>query len=211
LPGAVAKEVERGVGARQSKSAGERLQKAIDAFERERYAEAAKLLVALGRQLPRMALVHELAGLCAYRQEKWRTVVNELEATRVLDPSRTSVLPVLADAYRALRRWAKVNDLWEELKGLSPHPEILAEGRIVVAGALADQGKVPDAIELFRSVLAVPKRVQEYHLRQWYVVADLNDRVGNVVDARRLFDRIAKYDRNFADVDERIAHLGSPR
>jgi hypothetical protein len=76
---------------------------------------------------------------------------------------------------------------------------------------LADQGKVPDAIELFRSVLAVPKRVQEYHLRQWYVVADLNDRVGNVVDARRLFDRIAKYDRNFADVDERIAHLGSPR
>ncbi len=211
LPSDVARDVERGVGARQSKSASERLQKAIDAFERERFAEASRLLAALGRQLPRMALVHELAGLCAYRQEKWRTVVNELEATRVLDPSRTSVLPVLADAYRALHRWAKVRDIWEELKGASPHPSTLAEGRIVAAGALADQGKIAEAIEMFRSVLGVPKRIQEYHLRQWYVAADLNDRVGNVVDARRLFDRIAKCDPRFADVDERLAHLGDPR
>lgn len=211
LPGTVAREVERGVGARQSKSASERLQKAIDAFERERYGEASKLLVALSRQLPGMALVHELAGLCAYRQSKWRTVINELETVRVLDVSRTSVLPVLADAYRAVRRWAKVNDLWEELKGLSPHPAVLAEGRIVAAGALADQGKMAEAIDLFRSVLAVPKRVQEYHLREWYVVADLHDRVGNIVDARRLFDRVAKYDRAFADVEDRLAQLGSPR
>ncbi|MBU6227722.1 MAG: hypothetical protein KGQ43_09060, partial [Acidobacteria bacterium] len=211
LPGTVAREVERGVGARQSKSTSERLQKAIDAFERERYAEASKLLVALSRQLPGMALVHELAGLCAYRQSKWRTVINELETVRLLDVSRTSVLPVLADAYRAVRRWAKVNDLWQELKGLSPHPAVLAEGRIVAAGALADQGKMAEAIELFKSVLAVPKRVQEYHLREWYVVADLNDRVGNVADARRMFDRVAKYDRAFADVEDRLAQLGAPR
>jgi tetratricopeptide (TPR) repeat protein len=211
LPGTVAREVERGVGARQSKSTSERLQKAIDAFERERYAEASRLLVALSRQLPGMALVHELAGLCAYRQSKWRTVINELETVRVLDVTRTSVLPVLADAYRAVRRWAKVNDLWQELKGLSPHPAVLAEGRIVAAGALADQGKMAEAIELFKSVLAVPKRVQEYHLREWYVVADLNDRVGNVADARRMFDRVAKYDRAFADVEDRLAQLGAPR
>jgi tetratricopeptide (TPR) repeat protein len=121
------------------------------------------------------------------------------------------VLPVLADAYRAVKRWAKVNDLWEELKGLSPHPAILAEGRIVAAGALSDQGKMAEAIDMFKSVLSVPKRVQEYHLREWYVVADLNDRVGNVADARRLFDRIMKYDREFADVVDRARQLGSPR
>lgn len=207
----MAREVERGVGARQSKSASERLQKAIDAFERERYGEASKLLAALSRQLPSMALVHELAGLSAYRQSKWRMVINELETVRVLDASRTSVLPVLADAYRAVKRWAKVNDLWEELKGLSPHPAILAEGRIVAAGALSDQGKMAEAIDMFKSVLSVPKRVQEYHLREWYVVADLNDRVGNVADARRLFDRIMKYDREFADVVDRARQLGSPR
>jgi hypothetical protein len=43
------------------------------------------------------------------------------------------------------------------------------------------------------------------------VVADLNDRVGNVADARRLFDRIMKYDREFADVVDRARQLGSPR
>jgi UDP-N-acetylglucosamine enolpyruvyl transferase len=43
------------------------------------------------------------------------------------------------------------------------------------------------------------------------VVADLNDRVGNVADARRMFDRVAKYDRAFADVEDRLAQLGAPR
>ena len=211
LPSDVAREVERGVGQRQSQSAAERLQKAIDAFERERFAEASKLLVALSRQLPRMALVHELSGLSAYRQAKWRTVVNELEAVRVLDSERVTVLPVLADAYRALKRWAKVRDVWEEIKKVSPHPAVLAEGRIVAAGALADQGKIAEALALFDSVLNVPKRVQDYHLRQWYAAADLHDRVGNVTDARRLFARVMQYDPAFVDVDERLAQLGAPR
>jgi tetratricopeptide (TPR) repeat protein len=211
LPTDIAREVERGVGQRQSQSASERLQKAIDAFERERFAEASKLLVALARQLPRMALVHELAGLSAYRQGKWRTVVNELEAVRVLDAERVSVLPVLADAYRALKRWAKVRDIWEETKKLSPHPAVLAEARIVAAGALADQGKMAEALEMFDSVLNVPKRVQDHHLRQWYVAADLHDRVGNVVDARGLFARVMQYDPAFVDVDERLTQLGAPR
>jgi tetratricopeptide (TPR) repeat protein len=211
LPSDVARDVERGVGQRQSQSTSERLQKAIDAFERERFAESSKLLVALSRQLPRMALVHELAGLSAYRQAKWRTVVNELEAVRVLDAERVSVIPVLADAYRALKRWVKVRDLWEELKKLSPHPSILAEGRIVAAGALADQSKIADALEMFDGVLNVPKRVQDYHLRQWYMAADLHDQVGNVTEARVLFARIMQYDPKFVDVDERLTQLGAPR
>jgi tetratricopeptide (TPR) repeat protein len=211
LPTDVAREVERGVGQRQSQSASERLQKAIDAFERERFGEASKLLVALARQLPRMALVHELAGLSAYRQGKWRTVVNELEAVRVLDVERVSVLPVLADAYRALKRWAKVRDIWEETKKLSPHPSVLIEARIVAAGALADQGKMAEALEMFDNVLNVPKRVQDHHLRQWYAAADLHDRVGNVVDARGLFARVMQYDPAFVDVEDRLAQLGAPR
>ena len=65
LPADVARDVEKGVGARQTRSAEERLQKAIDAFEHERYDEASRLLQVLSRQLPRMALVHEMSGLCA--------------------------------------------------------------------------------------------------------------------------------------------------
>ena len=211
LPADVARDVEKGVGARQTRSAEERLQKAIDAFEHERYDEASRLLQVLSRQLPRMALVHEMSGLCAYRQAKWRTVVNELEATRVLDPARLTVLPVLADAYRALRRWTKVRDIWNEIKELSPHPAVLAEARIVAAGALADQSKLPEAVAMFDSVLSVPKRVQDYHLRQWYMAADLHDRSGNVVEARRLFARVMQYDPDFVDVSERLDHIGPPR
>ena len=211
LPSDISRDVEKGVGVRQSQSTTERLQKAIDAFEYERYEDAARLLQVLSRQLPGMALVHEMAGLCAYRQAKWRTAVNELEATRVLDPSRTTVLPVLADAYRALRRWSKVNQIWTEIKDLSPHPSVLAEGRIVAAGALSDQGKLADAVRLFDSVLNVPKRVQDYHLRQWYMAADLHDRSGNIVEARRLFARVMQYDAEFVDVADRLSHLGPVR
>jgi hypothetical protein len=48
-------------------------------------------------------------------------------------------------------------------------------------------------------------------LRQWYVAADLHDRVGNVVDARGLFARVMQYDPAFVDVDERLTQLGAPR
>jgi tetratricopeptide (TPR) repeat protein len=211
LPSDISRDVEKSVGVRQSQSTTERLQKAIDAFEYERYEDAARLLQVLSRQLPGLALVHEMTGLCAYRQGKWRTAVNELEATRVLDPARTTVLPVLADAYRALRRWSKVNQIWTEIKYLSPHPSVLAEGRIVAAGALSDQGKLADAVHLFDSVLNVPKRVQDYHLRQWYMAADLHDRSGNIVEARRLFARVMQYDAEFVDVADRLSHLGPVR
>ena len=80
-----------------------------------------------------------------------------------------------------------------------------------IAGALADRGDLAGALKVMQKATDVPKKPRDYHLRQWYVAADLNDRVGNVVDARRLFDRIAKCDPRFADVDERLAHLGDPR
>ena len=81
----------------------------------------------------------------------------------------------------------------------------------VAAGALADQSKLPEAVAMFDSVLSVPKRVQDYHLRQWYMAADLHDRSGNVVEARRLFARVMQYDPDFVDVSERLDHIGPPR
>ena len=50
--------------------------------------------------------------------------------------------PVLADCYRALKRWARVDELWEELRAASPSADLVAEGRIVVAGGLADRGRI---------------------------------------------------------------------
>ena len=58
---------------------------------------------------------------------------------------------MLADCYRALGRHAKVDELWEELRAASPSAALVAEGRIVYAGSLADQGKLADAIAVLEA------------------------------------------------------------
>ena len=45
-----------------------------------------------------------------------------------------------------------------------------------MAGALADQGKLPAAIELLERGAGHPRRAQLHHLKQWYALADLYDR-----------------------------------
>jgi len=45
-------------------------------------------------------------------------------------------------------------------------------------------------------------------VRQWYVLADLFERTGDVPRARELFTRVAMADPGAYDVDERIEELG---
>jgi len=54
----------------------------------------------------------------------------------------------------------------------------------------------------------VPKKPKDHHLRQWYVLADLYDRSGEVIKARRYFSLIAEVDREVADVTERLRSIG---
>jgi len=151
--------------------------------------------------------VRELLGLTLYRMERWRQAAAELEAYRQLTGS-VDQNPVLADCYRAMRRWGKVDELWEELKAASPSAELVAEGRIVAAGARADRGDLRGALALLEAANAVPRRVREHHLRLWYVLADLYDRAGDVPHARTLFQRIRTVDPDFADVADRLRSLG---
>jgi hypothetical protein len=41
------------------------------------------------------------------------------------------------------------------------------------------------------------------------VLADIHDRLGNIIKAREVFERIADVDPNFADVAERMSDLGA--
>jgi tetratricopeptide (TPR) repeat protein len=116
-------------------------------------------------------------------------------------------LPVLADCYRALGRYSAVERVWLEIREISPAHEILSEGKIVAAGALADTDDLRGAIELL-TPKRPPKRVRDHHLREWYVLGDLYDRLGDPIAARRWFDNVASNDRDFADVDERLRALG---
>ena len=52
------------------------------------------------------------------------------------------------------------------------------------AGALADQGRLPDALELLRKRATPVKSPGDHHLRLWYALGDLEERAGNLARAR---------------------------
>jgi tetratricopeptide (TPR) repeat protein len=185
----------------------ERLTSAADALDRGRYDDARRMVQPVLRDLPDMAFGHELAGLALYRMGQWRKAAAELETARRLDGTLNHHA-VLADCYRALRRFSDVDRLWLELRDGSPSPSLMAEGRIVAAGALSDQGDLGGALRVMEKGAEMPKKVREHHLRQWYMIADLYDRSGDVIAARRFFGLVAANDSGFADVTDRLRGLG---
>jgi hypothetical protein len=114
---------------------------------------------------------------------------------------------VLADAYRALQQWDDVDELWREVRDYSPSGELVNEGRIVAAGALADRGDLRGALALLEKGWQQPPRPREHQLRRGYALADLYERSGAAVKARELFRWIATKDPTFADAAERAAQL----
>jgi tetratricopeptide (TPR) repeat protein len=203
----IRKQLGQAVGASRGERVEKRLRDVAKDFEAERFPEAARRLRPLSEQAPSVAAVRELYGLTLYRQAKWRLAAKELEAFRTLSGS-TEQHPVLADCYRALHQWRRVEELWDELRESSPGGELVTEGRIVMAGALADRGKVPDAIRLLEQGWRFPKRPRVHHLRRAYALADLYERAGDVTRARELFSRIRAADPSFADVRTRLRSLG---
>jgi len=184
-----------------------RLAQAQDALDRDRLDEARRLIASVLKAVPGIAAVHEVSGLVAYRSGRWRQAVRELETAQELTPN-IALVPVLADSYRALGRWSDVERLWRQVREASPAHEVLAEARMVAAGALADQGDLAGALATMARVPADPKRVRDHHLRQWYVLGDLHDRAGNALEAARWFERVARQDPDFVDVAARLRSLG---
>ncbi|MDE0267553.1 MAG: hypothetical protein OXI96_00735 [Acidimicrobiaceae bacterium] len=95
----------------------DRFAKAAQAFKAERFKEARSLLVPLANDAANVADVRELYGLVCYRLRYFKAAIRELEAFRILSGS-VEQHPVLADCYRALRRWADVEALWKELNSV---------------------------------------------------------------------------------------------
>lgn len=184
-----------------------RIKRAASSFESEYYEDARRTLAPIVKEVPDFADLRELNGLVMYRLGRWRDAVRELEAFRQLSQGSTEQHPVLADAYRAIGRHHEVNELWEELRTASPSGELVDEGRIVMAGSLADQGEFSSAIRLLSKGFKLPKNAQDRHLRRAYVLADLYERVGDLPQARELFGRIARVEPEFVDVSDRLRNL----
>jgi tetratricopeptide (TPR) repeat protein len=184
-----------------------RLGDAARHIQHGRDKEAAGVLRELSQEVPEAASVRELYGQALYSLGRYRLAAKELEAFVELTGS-TDQHPMLADSYRALGQHKKVKELWTELREASPSPEIVAEGRIVAAGSLADQGKLKDAVALLESAPPVRGRVAERHMRTWYALADLYERSGELSKSRSLFRRVVQHEADFSDAVDRLRARG---
>jgi tetratricopeptide (TPR) repeat protein len=211
LPLAVAEEIAEAAGAATRAQRAQlirRAERAVAAYEAERFAEALRLAKQVLDWAPGVSILDMVAGLAAYRLGRWRDAARHLERYQAATGEQ-DLVPVLMDCMRALGRTARVGELWHELRRSSPGPEILAEARIVSAGSLADTGDLAGAIALLSVAAAKPLRnPAERHLRQWYALGDLYDRAGDVPRARELFTRVARTDPDAFDVHSRLQSLG---
>ena len=183
-----------------------RLGEAADAFDRELFADAERLLQSIERLAPGVPEVYELLGLTYYRLGRWGKTITELERFAELTGS-VEQHPVLADANRAMKRWTRAEELWIELGQASPAPDLIEEGRIVQAGVLSDRGRLQDAIRFLEKAPKVKGKPALHHLRRWYVMADLYERAGDTPRARRLFSDVAQAEPAFGDAAERASNL----
>lgn len=204
--GSPKEELGKAVGPERAEKLQRRLKLASDSFKRGRFEEARKALRPLAEAAPGATSVRELYGLSLYRLGRWKQAARELEALRTLTGG-VEQHPVLADCYRALGRHGEVEELWAELRAASPSAELVAEGRIVAAGSLADQGRVREAVKLLEPAVRPARKAQEHHLRVAYALADLYERAGELPKAREMFQRVAASDPAFVDVRSRLRSL----
>src|SRR5262249_4550560 len=169
----------------------DQLMKAADAYARGHERDALRLVRPLRDALPDSPSVRELLGLVQYRLGHYAAAARELETFAELSGS-VEQHPVLMDCSRAQRRWRTVDERWRELTAASPGADVVTEGRIVAAGALADRGRLDEAIALLTRADRRVDRPKPHHLRLWYALADLEERAGNVPRARTLFDRVPR-------------------
>jgi tetratricopeptide (TPR) repeat protein len=189
----------------------ERMAAGIGAYERERYRDASRILKTVADAVPNAPSVRELLALSQYHQGYWKAELVNLEAFAALTGS-VDQHPVRMDCQRALGRPKRVEALFTELRHGSPDPEVLSEGRLVLAGTRADGGDLTGAIALLVEAGAgrLVRNPAERHLRQWYVLGDLMERSGDLPKARELFLRVAAVDPDAYDVAQRLDSLGPP-
>ena len=194
------------LGTAEAKKQIRKLKTAVRSYEAERYPDAKKSLKSINDLAPMVPEIRELYGLTLYRMGQYKEAANQLEAFREIADSADQN-PVLADCYRALRRWADVEYLWTEIADLSPSADLVSEGRIVMAGSLADQGDLDGAVRLLAKGWKRPAEPREHHLRRAYALADLYERSGDLPRARALFDWVAKKAPDFVDARQRVNAL----
>ncbi len=193
---------------KQRERVAQRLRGATQDFQSGRLGDAERVLSQLVRSHSNEPEIVELHGLTQYRLGHWQRAIEALTKHNAIVPTHSvGSLPILADCYRALGDYDKVRSLWDDLRSAAPDADTMTEGRIVMAGALADSGDLRGAIRLLEQGPVRTNVVRERHLRIWYALADLYDRAGETQRARRGFSRITEVDPDYHDSATRLASL----
>jgi tetratricopeptide (TPR) repeat protein len=168
------------------------------------------MLRSLPPEAGNIGAVRELRGLTFYRIGRWKEALRELRAFAELTGS-VDQHPVIADSERALGHHDRVTEIWSEIRRSGTSSDVLAEGRLVMAGSLADRGLLKEAIALLGpATLRKVTKPHERHIRQWYLLGDFYERTGDVPRARELFERVVEADPETSDAVERLSSLSAP-
>ena len=161
---------------------------------------------------PGVAGVRELAGLAAYRCGRWRSAA--APPPGVGDVERRGRVPAGADGLpagaaqaeeggRAVER-AAAQLARSRRAGRGPHRRRGVTGR-----RRRPQRRHRHAGDRGRAKAL--RNPSDRHLRQWYLLADLYERAGDVPQAREYFERVLRADPEAYDVAERLRGLGPDR
>ena len=186
-----------------------KMEDAVAAYDRHRFQEAARLAKVVADEAP---AVPGRAGAGGLGRLPGRPLA------RGRPPARG-----LRDAHRRRRPPAGADGL---LPGPAPAAQggrpvaepapALARARCAGRGPdrggrqLADQGDLEGAISLLATAGAgrALRNPSDRHIRQWYALADLYERAGDLPRAREFFLRVAQADPDAYDVADRLGALG---
>jgi tetratricopeptide (TPR) repeat protein len=204
LPEGWSSELRNTARAHRLESVTSEINEAIEAYQAGNYEDAATLAERAKNEAPRSGRIRELLGLSYYRSGRWHDALRELLTYRRLT-GRKDQNHLIADCYRADERIDKALHTINEVSQNEVPLEIWSELLIVAASTIAESGDISRALAQLARTDLKPRKVEPYHLRLWYVRADLLEKAGRSAEARREWETIAAEDPTFFDVADRLA------
>lgn len=159
------------------------------------------------RYLPRLAVVREAMGLCAYANGSWAEALAELRASRRISGS-IAHLPVMADCERGLGRPERALAIGSSPEAGRLDAASAVEMRIVVAGARRDMGQLEAAVVSLQGPDLDAARRDPWSLRLFYAYGDALLAAGRTEEARQWFVNAAVADIDGdTDAVDRVAEI----
>ena len=156
---------------------------------------------------PRAAVVREALGIVRYQMGDFSAASSELSAYRRMS-GREDQNHLLADSARAAGRHDRVREYVDAMTSApGMGQDRIVEGALVLAGDLADQGQLSEALTVLQGADLTPVRIESWQPRLWYAAADLSERLGDEGSARDYLEAIVAVDPLFLDAAERLAML----